>query len=223
MQNKFVDVIPLSQQRCQQPIQCQLAYATRENFLGRLVKGYHADAAHICLLERNAAEALCDVQNQLNKMQLGLFVFDSYRPLRAVHDFRDWMQQPPQDAYEIERKTIHYPHLEKNQLSILGYIADDVSNHCFGDTIDLSIIDLRSKQLLNMGACFDYFDEISHPTAKAETIGLEAHQNRLLLANAMLAVGFLPYEKEYWHYTFQHRELQTPEDFEILPALEGLG
>lgn len=217
MQNLFIDVVPLSREHCSTPIECHLAYATKENFLGRIVTGYHPEATQICLMAQNAARSLCEAQNQLNQMQLGLFVFDSYRPLRAVRDFKNWMQAPVLDNYELERKQIHYPHIEKSQLANLGYLAAEVSNHCFGDTVDLSLIDLRSKQLLNMGACFDYFDEISYPSATAAQIGQEAFNNRQLLSSVMQKVGFIPHNKEFWHFTFRDREILAPADFEILP------
>ena len=223
MKNKLVDVVKLSHRECQHPIEAQLAYATCENFIGRIINGYHPNAAHVCLLTRNAAQALCEVQNNLNKNNLGLFVFDSYRPLRAVKDFGQWMHNPTEETHEIARKQIHYPHLEKNQLAELGYVADCVSNHCFGDTIDLSLIDLNTKQLLDMGVCFDYFGELSHPTTPPKEIGAEAYQNRMLLSHAMQQAGFAPYEKEYWHFTYCKRDIETPIDIEITPELEGLG
>lgn len=219
MLNPLIDLIDLSRKDCRHPIQGHLAYATRENFLGRVVKGYHPQAAHLCWLTENAALALSKAQKHLNEKDLGLFVFDSYRPLRAVKDFHHWMQQPVQDAYELERKQIHYPHLEKKQLVQLGYLAADVSNHCFGDTIDLSIIDLRTQQLLDMGACFDYFGEISHTTATAEHIGKSADRNRQLLSGVMQNAGFVPYEKEYWHFTYHQRDIHHPLDFEITATI----
>lgn len=223
MKVKLVDAIKLSEQQCDHPIECQLAYATNENFMGRIVKGYHPDAHQICLMTRNAAEALCDVQNELNKKGLGLFVFDGYRPLRAVKDFKEWMQQPPHGDYELQRKKIHYPNLEKNQLAELGFVSDNVSNHCFGDTIDLSLYDLKTKELVNMGACFDFFDELSYPSMSMEAIGPEAFKNRLILSTAMQKKGFLPYEKEYWHFTYHKRDLEMPIDIEITPELVGIG
>ena len=75
MKNKLINVIKLSTQLCKSPIQCKLAYATKENFLGRSVKGYHAEISDFCLLTSKAANALCEVQNFLNQKNLGLFIF----------------------------------------------------------------------------------------------------------------------------------------------------
>lgn len=65
--NILVDVIALSQQHCAHPIRGNLAYASKENFVGRVVDGYCTDANEICLLARRAAHALCNVQRELNQ------------------------------------------------------------------------------------------------------------------------------------------------------------
>lgn len=214
-QNLLVDVIHLSKELCAIPIQGELAYATKENFLGRVVKGYHPNAKQRCLLAHNTARKLCGVQNLLLKKHLGLFIFDGYRPLRAVRDFSEWMQQPPVDDYELLRKQIHYPRLEKSQLSKLGYIAEKVSNHCYGTTIDLTLMDLKTQNFLDMGASFDYFDEIAHSTATVDLIGHTAYHNRQTLFHAMNEFGFIPHPKEYWHFDHPERETDVPMDIEI--------
>lgn len=218
----LVDVIRLSQKSCKYPIRGELAYATRENFLGRIVNGYHPDAIDVCLMSKNAAAMLCKAQHKLNEQNLGLFIFDSYRPLRAVKDFMHWFDQPPANAYELERKQIHYPHLEKNQLSAHGYVASDVSKHCFGATVDLTLINLTTGKELNMGACFDYFDEISHSTVTPDVIGSEAFNNRQILSQVMQEFGFKTYKEEFWHFDGE-REIHDPLDIEITAELRGFG
>jgi D-alanyl-D-alanine dipeptidase len=128
----LIDAIQLSNKLCETPIACELAYATKENFIGRVIDGYHPEHKNICLMTPKAAGALCEVQNHLlHQHQIGLLIFDAYRPLHAVKDFANWFEQPITDDYELQRKAIHYPHHEKNQLADLGYIAKNISQHCF--------------------------------------------------------------------------------------------
>ena len=224
MLEKCVNVIELSKQKCEQPIRGLLKYAGVDNFLGRSVKGYHPDAADICIMTQQAAHDLCKVQNDLiKKNQLGLIIFDSYRPLRAVQDFNHWMHQPPTGELELQRKQIHYPHLEKGKLDVHGYVNSSVSRHCFGGTVDLSLISLPGGQELNMGAVFDYFGEKSHATQTAEDVGKEAFQNRQVLTHAMAAHGFKVYPQEYWHFDYRTQEVEAPMDFEITVDLKNLG
>lgn len=218
----LVDAIGLSERYCRYPIQGRLAYATQENFLGRVVDGYTEDALELCLLTRSTAEALCAVQNYLNNKQLSLFIFDGFRPLRAVRDFAKWLEQPPVSDYELLRKKIHYPHLEKKDLVRLGYLPKDVSRHCFGNVVDLSIVNVGENSHLDMGACFDFFDEASHITATASDIGEVAYCNRQLLLSAMQQFGFIPYQFEYWHFDYSRREVAEPMDISVSSALRGI-
>src|SRR5579883_153689 len=222
----LIDTVALSKKICDQPIQCQLAYTTANNFLGRIVNGYHQDAFDICLLTPKAAHALCQVQNELiHNHELGLLVFDAYRPRRAVKDFMQWSKAPPASDFELQRKKLHYPHIEKNQLFDLGYVAED-SNHCYGNTVDLVLIDLQTKKILNMGDIFDYMDPLSHITNTENEIGAEAYQNRQILRDAMEKHGFHPYQYEFWHYCHggpKGREVEGPLDIEITANLKGIG
>lgn len=219
----LVDVIQLSKIRCKQPIRGDLKYATWENFVGRVITGYSPDARDICLLTHTAAEMLCKVQDYLfSNYHYNLLIFDAYRPLRTVKDWAEWFKQPPANDYELERKKIHYPHLEKKQLAEFGYIADAVSKHCFGATVDLVLINADGKEL-DMGVCFDYFDELAHPTATADQIGEHAVKNRQILAEAMQRYGFHPYAKEYWHFDHEKVGVIEPMDIPITSDLRGIG
>lgn len=210
----FVDAIPMSKKVCKFPIKVKLAYATRENFLGRVVDGYKN--THVCLLSPKTAQALCEIQNTLNNRGLGVFVFDAYRPLRAVKDFANWVTSPITDPYEWERKELHFPHLRKEDLVPKGYIADTVSEHCFGNVVDLTIMDLETGQFLDMGTIFDYFGELSHHHQSAEAIGKRAAENRALLLKTMEEHGFASYPYEYWHFSYKEKEIDTPQDFVII-------
>ncbi len=217
----LVDVQRLSTTRCTTPIQGKLAYATTENFLGRIVDGYHADAADVLLLTPTAAGALCEAHNALRSIGLGLYIFDSYRPQRAVKDFSHWFAAPV-DAAEQKRQAQYYPNFKKQELGALGYIADPISRHNFGHTVDLTLQNLKTGELLDLGAPFDFFDPISHITAKVPQISKEAHYHRLLLAGAMQAAGFMPFEQEYWHFEHQTQTVAQPLDIPITADLKGL-
>ena len=214
----LVDVVTLSKKLCPQPIQVKLKYANKENFLGRIVNGYVPGVDDIALLTPKAANDLCLAQNELiNKFGYGLLVYDAYRPKRAVQDFLQWSKQLPADDDELERKAKHYPHIRKDQLFELGYVMED-SDHCYGNTVDVVLIELSAGKKLDMGARFDYMDELSHITATAAMIGEEACKNRQILSAAMMKFGFQTYTEEYWHFCHGGavgREVREPMDVEI--------
>ena len=218
----LVDVVALSKQQCEHAIQCKLAYACHENFVGRIIDGYSANAQDIALYNRNASYALCEVQNVLNKKNLGLYIYDTFRPTRAIADFSIWLSQPPVSAIELDRKAIHYPHIEKSSLAEAGYIVIERSRHSLGYAVDLTLIDLKTHELLDMGACFDYFDSLSHDNATAEQIGEVAFRNRQRLKKIMYQHGFKVEPLEYWHFDYHQHEAPEPMDLMITSELKGL-
>jgi D-alanyl-D-alanine dipeptidase len=222
---QLVDVVALSQKKCSRPIQALLAYATPENFIGRVIDGYTPGLTNFALLTKNAAEALCAVQNTLlTNHNLGLLIYDSYRPKRAVRDFVKWSSAPVNDdaagRFELQRKAVHYPNIEKARMFELGYVAED-SQHCYGHTVDLVLIDENGVEL-DLAACFDFMDVLSHSTATAADIGDEAFKNRTILAETMKSHGFMSYPNEFWHYNFNEKTINEPIDIFITPDLQGL-
>jgi D-alanyl-D-alanine dipeptidase len=154
-----------------------LRYATANNFTGAPLPGYLANRAY---LRREAASALARVQRDLRPRGLALKIFDAYRPVRATLAMVDWTER------------VHRTDLLKD-----GYIASR-SRHNLGLAIDLTLIDLATGRELEMGTPFDTFSAAAH-TANAS--GLAA-VNRQKLKAAMEAEGFMNYDQEWWHYTF---------------------
>ena len=68
-----------------------IRYATPHNFVGRPITGYREP---ICLLTRQAAEALHRVQDARWPAGYSLKVYDCYRPHTAVDDFVHWAEDP---------------------------------------------------------------------------------------------------------------------------------
>jgi D-alanyl-D-alanine dipeptidase len=168
-----------------------MRYAGSFNFVGRPIDGYEAP---VCILTRQAAEALAEVQAELKDYGLGLKVFDCYRPTRAVADFVRWAK----DESDTKMKAEFYPNVDKSELFTKGYIADR-SGHSRGSTIDLTLVYLPYESDVPMGTGFDFFSTRSWPTDAAQTSEVRAH--RLLLSSLMQRHGFKPYEYEWWHFT----------------------
>lgn len=155
----------------------ELRYATANNFTGAPLAGYLANRA---FLRREAAAALARVQHDLRPQGLGLKIFDSYRPVRATLAMVDWTER------------VHRTDLLKD-----GYIASR-SRHNLGLAIDLTLIDIVTGKELEMGTPFDTFSAAAH-TANASG---EAAANRQRLKAAMEREGFVNYDQEWWHFSF---------------------
>jgi D-alanyl-D-alanine dipeptidase len=163
-------------------------YATSNNFTGAPLPGYETNRA---LLRREAAAALARVQRSLTSRGLALKVFDGYRPVRATLAMMDWTARTRQE------------HLVRD-----GYIASR-SRHNLGLAVDLTLVERRTGQALDMGTPFDTFSPAAH-TANASG---QVAANRQLLRQAMEAEDFANYEKEWWHFSY---EVPDPMRFDIV-------
>jgi zinc D-Ala-D-Ala dipeptidase len=184
----------------------EMRYFGEDNFVGRRIDGYDAP---VCLLTRQAADALAAAQARLAPFGLGLKVFDCYRPARAVAHFVRWAN----DAADLLRKDDYYPEIDKAHLFELGYIAER-SGHSRGSTVDLTLVDLATGAELDMGTGWDLFSPLSWPLDASMTPAQRAH--RMLLQSVLVEQGFRPYDKEWWHFTLRNEPFpQTYFDFPV--------
>ncbi|MEU6205238.1 M15 family metallopeptidase [Micromonospora musae] len=198
-------------------IRTDIRYATAHNFVGRPIAGYQEP---LCLLTRQAAEALRRVQDAAVAGGHSLKVYDCYRPVPAVNDFVAWSKRPG----EQQTKAEFYPHVEKSQLFAQGYVGAPTA-HSRGSTMDLTLVPAtaadeppfvpgrplvsctapRAQRFpdasIDMGTGFDCFD----PSARTAAPGVsgQARENRRLLERLMTDAGFVNYPGEWWHYRYE--------------------
>src|SRR5271166_2546225 len=194
-----------------------IRYFGSHNFVGRRIDGYNAPE---CILTREAALALSKVQAALRGDNLSLIVWDCYRPARAVAHFLRWSKNPSEKGMKAE----FFPNIEKRSLFALGYISGH-SAHSRGSTVDVGLAPKdyapaavgpasslapcaapkkeRFKDgALDVGAGFDCLDQSANIGNARLT--QEAQQNRMRLRKAMIAGGFKPYDKEWWHFELRN-------------------
>ncbi len=177
-------------------IQQDIRYATSNNFIGKPLPGYESP---VCILTKPAARALSKVQQELNQQNLGLKVFDGYRPQMTVNEFIRWSK----DGRDQKMKGEYYPNVNKADFFKLDYVGEK-SGHTRGSTVDLTIIDLKTNKELDMGTPFDFMDELSHPFNRAVTA--RQYKNRQLLNHVMSQHGFISLNQqdtEWWHFTLK--------------------
>ncbi len=160
-----------------------LRYATTNNFMHRLMYPLNTN---ITFLRLPVAMALQKVQNELNQSGLGIKIFDAYRP------------------YSV---TVKFWELVKDE----RYVANPSkgSSHNRGTTVDLTIINLKTRLELNMGTDFDNFSDTAHHSFS--NLPEDVLQNRILLKTIMEKYGFKAYNEEWWHYS-----LTDANKFELL-------
>jgi D-alanyl-D-alanine dipeptidase len=158
-------------------IQVDARYASANNFTGAPLPGYDAPRA---LLRREVADALGRVQTRLRSGDLGLRVFDGYRPVRASLAMVAWAERTGRHA-----------------LVDSGYIARR-SRHNMGVAVDLTLVDLVTGTEVPMGTPFDAFTEAAH-TGNASG---RVQRYRQILVRVMAEEGFANYPQEWWHFSY---------------------
>ena len=185
----------------------ELRYYSIHNFVGDTIDGYKSNTLY---LTKASAKQLKLVQDELQKQNLCLKVFDGYRPQRAVNHFVRWAKQ----INDTLNKAKFYPKVNKRHLFKEGYIASK-SGHSRGSTVDLTITNGETGMPLDMGSPFDFFGEQSW--VNYSEITKAQKQNRHLLQTVMQTHGFRNYPKEWWHFTLRNEPFpNTFFDFEIV-------
>lgn len=164
-------------------IQVDLKYATSDNFTGKIV--YDFDQ---CFLLEPVALKLSEVQKELEKLKLGLKVWDGYRPLAAQWKF--WELVPDERYVSDPRKG---------------------GQHTRGTAVDLTLITAEGLELL-MPSAFDDFSEKAHQNYMNAPI--EAIKNRNLLRQIMEKHHFVGASTEWWHFDFIGWENYPPIEFD---------
>lgn len=149
-----------------------IRYATSNNFTGEQI--YQLPKAYA---RKPVAEALLKIQEELKEQNLGLKIYDAYRPYAATVKF-----------YEVYGDTTYVASPYKG------------SRHNRGCAVDITLIDLASHKELKMPTPYDSFEEMAHADYPLEDE--EALKNRELLKAMMHKHGFKVYDSEWWHYDF---------------------
>ncbi|CAA9239254.1 MAG: hypothetical protein AVDCRST_MAG10-1511 [uncultured Acidimicrobiales bacterium] len=149
---------------------------TADNVTGAPLPGYEANRA---FLQPAGAEALARVQRRLAGRNLGVKVFDAYRPVRATHALVAWARA-------------------QGRGDLVGPYIASVSYHNSGQAVDLTLVDRATNRELDMGTGYETFTPAAH-TANAAGVAAE---NRAVLVEAMHAEGFENYVGEWWHFYY---------------------
>jgi D-alanyl-D-alanine dipeptidase len=160
-----------------------LRYATDNNFMHKKLYPGNVKTTY---LRKPAFLALDSVAKELSKRGLVLVIFDAYRPYSVTEAL--W-----------------------NSLKDERYAANPGkgSGHNRGISVDLTMADSKTHQLLPMPTGFDSFSDSAYQNFS----NLDARRiaNRNLLKRTMEKYGFIPLFSEWWHYSWPETG-----DFEVL-------
>lgn len=186
LEKKMIDSGLVNIKDVDSTIQVDVKYTTTDNFVG---KDLYGDLNAI-YFQPEIAERLQTVQESLKEIDssLSLLIFDGTRP-RSV-------QQKMWEALDTipVNKRVKFVSNPKNG-----------SIHNYGCAVDLTIMDIETKDTLDMGAGFDDPRRIAYPKFEKEylkngELTQEQVNNRYLLRQVMRKGGFWVLPTEWWHF-----------------------
>jgi len=175
-------------------IKVDLKYAGTDNFLKTNVYDGLRKAYFPC----EVAIRIFNAQYYLKQINpnYSLIIFDATRPFHIQQLMWDSLDMPPDIKY--------------------AYLSPpfSISLHNYGCAVDLSIIDLKTNKLLDMGTDFDHFGKLSQPVyewqfLKTGELTQQAFDNRKLLRKVMQLANFFPITSEWWHFNFCKKEFAS--------------
>lgn len=148
-----------------------LKYSSTDNFMHQQLY----PAITTTYLRKPAADSLVKVVAELKRLHLGIKIFDAYRP------------------YSVTEKM--WEKVKDDR-----YAADPAkgSGHNRGVSVDLTLIDLKTKMELPMGTGFDNFTDTAHQGFSG--LSPEILMNRTILKTVMEKYGFIALSTEWWHF-----------------------
>ena len=150
-------------------IEIDLKYASNDNITGEKIF-----LENRCLLIEEAAIKLKKAILIAKELDLSFKIYDAYRPSYVQQAL--WSFDPNPNFLTNPAKG---------------------SPHTKGIAIDLTLIDLKGKEL-DMGTKFDDFTEKAYHLSRS--IDKQVRLNRYMLLSIMTLAGFDHYLNEWWHY-----------------------
>lgn len=159
-----------------------LKYTTTDNFMNEILY----PPIKTTWLRKPAAEALQQAAQELSLLNLGIKVFDAYRPYSVTEKMWEPIKD---DRYAADPKT--------------------GSGHNRGVSVDLTLVDLQTGNELLMPTEFDNFTDKAHQSFM--DLSPEIIKNRALLKQVMEKYGFIALTTEWWHFY-----LPNASEFELM-------
>jgi len=156
-------------------LRLDVRYATANNFLG---SPFYASPR--AFLQRPAAEAVVRAQRWLRERGYGLLIHDGYRPWYVTRAF--WDATPPESRWMVANPS-------------------SGSRHNRGCAVDLTLVDLATGGVVDMGGTYDETTPRSYPDYPVTTTLQRWH--RELLREALEREGFRRISDEWWHFDFR--------------------
>lgn len=166
-------------------IHVELMYATEDNFVGENMYGELTQAYMLPHIAQKLKRAQKKLKSDWGE-DYSLLICDAARPL------------------SVQRRMFNAVKGTPNRI----YVASPYNGggrHNYGAAVDLTIVNIKTGERVDMGSEVDHFGIRSHTDHEAELlkkglISKEAYKNRKYLTQLLNAEGLRNIRKEWWHF-----------------------
>ena len=123
-------------------------------------------------------ELLRNAAQELQEKGYGIMVYDCYRP-------RPYQQK----LWDIMPNAMYVTPPKKGSM------------HNRGHAIDMSLFDLKTGEMIDMGTDYDFFGPEAHYAFPNATKNVK--RNRYILRSIMEKHGFVGIRTEWWHFSYK--------------------
>ena len=132
-------------------------------------------------------------------------IWDAYRPFALQKELYLLYKEQLIEKFSLHNLTDHeVDEFIKRYISLPNEDSLLPPVHTTGGAIDLTIINEKGEEL-NMGTLFDEFTEKTTTSYFEDKDNEEIKNNRRLLYNIMISVGFTNFPSEWWHFDYLDR------------------
>lgn len=149
-------------------------------------------------VRRTIAKMLTKAEKKLQKKfsTLSLYVTYGYRSLEI---------QTERFLGELSKQKYFANAVELYEETHRYVAVPSVAGHPTGGAIDIIIKDLKTNKIIDFGANqYDYSNKLIY--VFSPNVSKRARENRMLLRNILMSVGFAPFDGEWWHFSYGDRE-----------------
>lgn len=134
-------------------------------------------------------------------------IWDAYRPLELQKELYDTYKDKIIKEFRLEDlPKKDQDKIIKKYVSLPGKTEDLTPLHITGGALDLTIVNLKTGEELDMGIDFDEFSDLTNTDAyEKEGMDETIRNNRRILYYAMTKAGFTNLPTEIWHYDYGNR------------------
>jgi len=166
-------------------------------------------------LRAGVLQALRLAQQHLQTAQPGwrIEVFDAYRPITVQQFMVDYTFRELVAHAGLDEGTLSPQQRQSTLAQVYQFWAPpssdpaDAPPHSTGSAIDVTLVSETDRDV-DFGSPVDEVSVRSYPDHFARTTSSAEqtfHQHRLLLRQSMMAAGFAPHPREWWHFSLGDR------------------